>query len=48
MKYIQHSSNLGEYMPVFFQMYLKIDGKIDLNSCPDRDFAIFFPIAIGW
>ena len=42
MKYIQHSSNLGEYMPVFFQMYLKIDGKIDLNSCSDRDFAIFF------
>ena len=42
MEYIQHSANLGEYMPVFFQMYLKVDGPIDLNSCSDRDFALFF------
>lgn len=42
MEYIQYSSNLGEYMPVFFQMYLKVDGETDLNSCSDRDLATFF------
>lgn len=42
MDYIQHSSNLGEYMPAFFQMYLKVDGRIDLNTCSDRDFTLFF------
>lgn len=42
MKYIQHSSNLGEYMPAFFQMYLKIEGQIDLNTCTDREFSLFF------
>ena len=42
MEYIQHSSNLGEYMPAFFQMYLKVGGIIDLNTCSDRDFSLFF------
>lgn len=42
MKYIQHSSNLGEYMPAFFQMFLEVDSRIDLNTCSDKDFALFF------
>ena len=42
MEYIQHSSNLGEYMPAFFQMHLNVAGRIDLNTCSDRDFSLFF------
>ena len=31
-----------EYIPAFFEMYIKIDGEIDLNKLSERDFSLFF------
>lgn len=42
MEYLKHFGNAGEYYPAFFEMKLKIDGMIDLNTCSDMDFALFF------
>ena len=28
----RQKTNRGEYIPAFFEMYLKIDGEIDLNK----------------
>lgn len=42
MDYIQHSGNLGEYIPSFFQMKLRVDDILDVNTCSDHDFALFF------
>lgn len=41
MEYLKHFGNAGEYYPAFFEMKLKIDGMIDLNTCSDMDFALF-------
>lgn len=43
MNYLKHFGNAGEYYPAFFEMKLKIDGELDLNTCSDMDFALFFP-----
>lgn len=42
MDYSKHFGSAGEYYPAFFEMKLKIDGKLDLNSCSDMEFALFF------
>ena len=42
MEYLKHFGSAGEYYPAFFEMKLKIDGMIDLNTCSDMDFALFF------
>lgn len=43
MEYLKHFGSAGEYYPAFFEMKLtKIDGKIDLNTCTDMEFALFF------
>lgn len=42
MIYKQLSGNAGEYYPAFFEMRLKVDSMIDLNTCGDADFALFF------
>ena len=42
MIYKQPSGNAGEYYPAFFEMRLKVDSMIDLNTCSDSDFALFF------
>lgn len=42
MIYKQPSGNAGEYYPAFFEMRLKVDCMIDLNTCSDSDFALFF------
>ena len=42
MNYYKHFGNAGEYYPAFFEMKLKIDGELDLNTCSDMDFALFF------
>ena len=42
MNYLKHFGNAGEYYPAFFEMKLKIDGELDLNTCSDMDFALFF------
>lgn len=41
MDYLKHFGNAGEYYPAFFEMKLKIDGYLDLNTCSDMDFALF-------
>lgn len=42
MEYLKHFGSAGEYFPAFFEMKLtKIDGKIDLNTCTDMEFALF-------
>lgn len=38
----RQKANRGEYIPAFFEMYLKIDGEIDLNKLSERDFSLFF------
>ncbi len=38
----RQKANRGEYMPAFFEMYLKIDGEIDLNKLSEKDFSLFF------
>ncbi|HIY88830.1 MAG TPA: hypothetical protein H9824_09025 [Candidatus Bacteroides pullicola] len=38
----RQKTNRGEYIPAFFEMYLKIDGEIDLNKLSERDFSLFF------
>ncbi|CCX70290.1 putative uncharacterized protein [Prevotella sp. CAG:255] len=38
----RQKTNRGEYIPAFFEMYLKIDGEIDLNKLSKRDFSLFF------
>ena len=42
MDYYKHFGSAGEYYPAFFEMKLKIDGELDLNTCSDLDFALFF------
>lgn len=42
MDFYKHFGNAGEYYPAFFEMKLKIDGELDLNSCSDMEFALFF------
>ena len=42
MEYLKHFGSAGEYYPAFFEMKLKIDEMIDLNTCSDMDFALFF------
>lgn len=42
MIYKQPSGNEGEYYPAFFEMKLKVDHMIDLNSCSNAEFALFF------
>lgn len=42
MIYKQPSGNDGEYYPAFFEMNLKVDHMIDLNSCSNAEFALFF------
>lgn len=42
MDYRQHSGNIGEYIPAFFQMNLKVQDIINLNTCSEKDFALFF------
>lgn len=42
MIYKQPSGNAGEYYLAFFEMRLKVDSMIDLNTCSDSDFALFF------
>lgn len=42
MDYYKHFGNAGEYYPAFFEMKLNIDGELDLNTCSDMDFALFF------
>ena len=39
MDYRQHSGNIGEYIPAFFQMNLKVQDIINLNTCSEKDFA---------
>lgn len=38
----RQKTNRGEYIPAFFEMYLRIDGDIDLNKLSERDFSLFF------
>ena len=38
----RQKANRGEYIPAFFEMYLKIDGEIDLNKLTEKDFSLFF------
>ena len=38
----RQKANRGEYIPAFFEMYLKIDGEIDLNKLSEKDFSLFF------
>ncbi len=38
----RQKTNRGEYIPAFFEMYLKIDGEIDLNKLSEKDFSLFF------
>lgn len=38
----RQNANRGEYIPAFFEMYLKIDGDIDLNTMSEKDFSLFF------
>lgn len=33
---------LGSYIPAFFKMKVKVDGKIDLNGMTPKDFSVFF------
>ncbi len=42
MIYKQPSGNAGEYYPAFFEMRLKVDHMIDLNTCANAEFALFF------
>lgn len=42
MNYLKHFGSAGEYYPAFFEMKLKIDGELDLNTFSDLDFALFF------
>ena len=42
MIYKQPSGNAGEYYPAFFEMGLKVDHMIDLNTCANAEFALFF------
>lgn len=42
MIYKQPSGNAGEYYPAFFEMKLKVDSIIELDTCSDSDFALFF------
>lgn len=41
MIYKQPSGNAGEYYPAFFEMRLKVDHMIDLNTCANAEFALF-------
>lgn len=38
----RQKTNRGEYTPAFFEMYLKIEGDIDLNKLSEKDFSLFF------
>ena len=42
MIYKQPSCNAGEYYPAFFEMRLKVDHMIDLNTYTNAEFALFF------
>lgn len=42
MDYLKHFGSAGVYYPAFFEMKLKTDGELDLNTCSDMDFALFF------
>ena len=42
MIYKQPSGNAGEYYPAFFEMRLNVDHMIDLNTCANAEFALFF------
>ena len=36
MDYLKHFGNAGEYYPALFEMKLKIDGYLDLNTCSEN------------